>query len=716
MSNISTAVEAFERGWQAVPVRTGTKAPHVSSWVHIRWKDRDEVATHFGGWRDEGVNNIGLLLGEPSAGLIDVDIDHHRATRLKHHFLPATAMRSGRQGRPDSHFWYIADGPVPSTRRYTMPDGAVSVELRSTGSQTVVPPSIHPSGDEYRWEGAPWGGEDGPAHVPSQVLAVQVSLLAMGCVLMDGWPSSGGRHEAYLALAGGLLRYGQTGVHPWWEKNLPVLIGALATASNDADGASARIGEVMGTTLAALREGKPATGFPRLAEIIGEDHAELVRRQAKTTARLAGVDEDLVKVLDDGPTLAELAAKRAEAIVGLPPEKRNPLEERLGSWEPLDMEPYLAGEIEMPKPTVLKRDDGVALFYAGRVNSLYGQSEAAKTWIALIACLQEIALGERVMYLDLEDEPSLALSRLRLLGAGDDDIRFGFSYIRPEDPLRDMQRNRWGQVNETESGRKNAELFWKSVEQRDPSLIVVDTMMVLYGLHGLDSNDGTSTDIITSWLKKLTRNGRTTVIVIDHTGRGAVRGSAPIGAHHKIAMVQGTAIQAHPIEQPMPGVRGEVELIVYKDRPGAVRKESLRKGPAVAAVVILDSTNEKRTKVSIETPDPNAVVVGDGEADQKAIQKAQEKLLRDEIARQAREAKEEIDDWLRFSIEASLDGGAVLTRAQILSELMGLRVFPDGFPESRFKAVWDALLKEEGGLCKTSNNRWAAYRWEAGNP
>ena len=45
---------------------------------------------------------------------------------------------------------------------------------------------------------------------------------------------------------------------------------------------------------------------------------------------------------------------------------------------------------------------------------------------------------------------------------------------------------------------------------------VVDGMTVLYGLHGLDSNDNASTDVITGWLKQLTRNGRSTVIVIDH--------------------------------------------------------------------------------------------------------------------------------------------------------------------------------------------------------
>ena len=72
----------------------------------------------------------------------------------------------------------------------------------------MIPPSIHPSGESYRWEGTPWGGEDGPAVVNGRVLATQVALLALGTVLLDGWPKQGSRHEAYLALAGGLLRQG----------------------------------------------------------------------------------------------------------------------------------------------------------------------------------------------------------------------------------------------------------------------------------------------------------------------------------------------------------------------------------------------------------------------------------------------------------------------------------------------------------------------------
>src|SRR5690606_27291331 len=315
------------------------------------------------------------------------------------------------------------------------------------------------------------------------------------------------------------------------------------------------------------------------------------------------VEVDLTGAADDGDIAEQMSAAESEVAV-LPLSERDPLGERLGSWQPVNLEPYLAGEVVVPEPTVLRRDDGQALMYGGRVNMLYGSSESAKSWIALATCIQEMSKGERVMYLDFEDEPVQTLSRLLALGAGPDDIRLQFSYIRPEEPLAPMQRNRWGAESTSETGTRNLSLFMAAMEAVDPTLIVADGMTVLYGLHGLDSNDAVSTDVITGWLKRLTRNGRTTVIVIDHTTKNADKGSLPLGSQHKVAMVQGTMLQVWPVQQPMPGAVGEVELVVLKDRPGQVRAVSATaQGKAqVSAVVTLDSREEGKTRVSIGPP------------------------------------------------------------------------------------------------------------------
>lgn len=619
---IRAAVEATKRGFTPVPIRAEAKNPGIPSWGHLHWPSPEAAEETWKHYVSQGLTNVGLLLGEAHGSLVDVDLDHPAALKLRDYFLPPTAMQTGRVGRPRSHHWYLVEDDVPDYRPYKLPNGQMLVELRSSRGpvarhQTVIPPSIWTNADKvakdptlkvkrekYRWEGEPFGGKAGPARVNGKVLSVQVALLALGATLLDGWPEQGSRHEAYLALAGGLLRFGD-GTHPWWAKNLPVLIEALADADNDEEGPGKRVAEVMGSTLTRLSEGGKAIGFGRLAEIIGPDHAEAARRRAKDVEALAGFVGQPVNRID--PVTGEVFDDDSEEAPQLPAvaddEHRNPLEERISSWAAVDLGPYLDGEVVLPKPQLLTRVDGHALFYPGKVNSLFGGSESGKSWVALHACVEEIAKGERTMYIDFEDMPEGTLARIQALGVGDFDIRNQFKYVHPEGPLADMQRSKYG-ARPTEDGMRSTSVFKTLLDAYDPTLIVADGMTVLYGLHALDSNDAMSTDVITSWLKSITRGGRTTVVVIDHTGKTSGPGSSPIGAHHKVAMVQGTALRVDPIVRPMPGAVGKIRLTVYKDRPGAVRAVSSNPGAKeqTAGIVTIDSAVENITRITIEPP------------------------------------------------------------------------------------------------------------------
>lgn len=682
-NSTQAALEAMKRGFQAIPITDGGKRPHGSSWTHLRWDSEEKVKSSFDQWRSAGAGGVGLLLGDPSGGLVDIDLDHPRTMRMSRYFLPPTAMQSGRAGRPRSHHWYVITDEVPATRRYKMPDGSVSVELRSTGGQTVIPPSIHPSKEPYRWEGEPWGGEEGAAVVPGRKLAVQVALLGLGAVLLDAWPKQGGRHDAYLALAGGLLRFGE-GVHPYWERNLPVLISALSHATNDEDGPEQRVSEVMGTTLKRLREGMKVQGFPTLAESIGADHAEMARRMAKEVESLAGFTSEK-PVINDGEPSQSVTDSETSVMSTLPPEIRNPLEERISSWEAVDLEPYLAGEIVMPEPSVLQRTDGHGLFYPGRVNSLYGKSESAKSWIALGACVQEMARGDRVMFIDFEDEPAGTLARVRALGVGDDDIKNQFIYVHPEGPIAEMQRYRFG-GSTTADGDRSSEIFKAMMDKYDPTLIVADGMNVIYGLHGHDTNDATGTDVVTSWLKSLTRGGRSTVIVIDHTGKTGGAGASPIGAHHKIAMVQGTALRADAVLRPMRGALGTVNLVVFKDRPGAVRQVSTKTaGEQVAGMVTLDSRVEGVTKFFIDPPVAGNIVIGEtDEMEAKMAELADQQDLQEKMIE-------------LFAGEL----GFTLTTNQVMQEL--------GANRKMVYKGWENLLSE-GVVVKEGSTNRTKYR------
>ena len=144
--------------------------------------------------------NLGLRFGELSGGLIDIDLDAPEAIAIATTFLPRTDMRHGRRGKPGSHFWYQVTGAV-KTERFCDVDGTVLAEIRSTGSVTMVPPSLHPTGERLEWDAI-----EAPTRVTADALRAAVMRLAAAALVARHWPKRGSRHDASLALAGFLLR------------------------------------------------------------------------------------------------------------------------------------------------------------------------------------------------------------------------------------------------------------------------------------------------------------------------------------------------------------------------------------------------------------------------------------------------------------------------------------------------------------------------------
>ena len=191
------------RGFFPLPVPLGEKGPKKQGWQHQRMRD-EEVGKYF-----TGKSNIGLILG--INGLADVDLDCHEALPIADHFLPSTHMESGRKSRPRSHRFYILDEPIPSKKFLDPVKGKgdrTLLELRCTtgdgqiGLQTIVPPSVHPSGEAIRFD-----EDDDPAKIKADVLIRATNHLAAAALLVRNWPGEkGGRNEAFLALNGTLAR------------------------------------------------------------------------------------------------------------------------------------------------------------------------------------------------------------------------------------------------------------------------------------------------------------------------------------------------------------------------------------------------------------------------------------------------------------------------------------------------------------------------------
>ena len=93
MESLNAARTYQATGWMSVPIPKGSKAPVLSGWQNLRLTDA-ELPQHFG--RD---TNIGLLLGAPSQGLVDVDLDAPEAISAADAFLPATGRMHGRASK-----------------------------------------------------------------------------------------------------------------------------------------------------------------------------------------------------------------------------------------------------------------------------------------------------------------------------------------------------------------------------------------------------------------------------------------------------------------------------------------------------------------------------------------------------------------------------------------------------------------------------------------
>lgn len=145
MSAIEVAREYTSRGWRVIPIPHQAKNPGLKAWQQLRLDD-EALPHHFNG----KPQNIGILLGEPSGWLVDVDLDHPRAVELAAQYLPPTPLRFGRSGKPESHWIYRVDAPV-ATKKHNSKSAGMIVELRSTGTQTVFPPSVHPSGESIEF-------------------------------------------------------------------------------------------------------------------------------------------------------------------------------------------------------------------------------------------------------------------------------------------------------------------------------------------------------------------------------------------------------------------------------------------------------------------------------------------------------------------------------------------------------------------------------------
>jgi hypothetical protein len=141
------ARDYLERGWALTPVQFRGKQPVLTGWQSTKIT-QDGIDQHFG----SGQTNIGIVLGDLSHGLVDIDIDDPVALQFAEKILPDTDCVFGHRSSPRSHWIYQA-ASVGRIEAFVVA-GQTIIEVRGNAHLTVFPGSTHCSGETIEFEKA----------------------------------------------------------------------------------------------------------------------------------------------------------------------------------------------------------------------------------------------------------------------------------------------------------------------------------------------------------------------------------------------------------------------------------------------------------------------------------------------------------------------------------------------------------------------------------
>lgn len=318
--------------------------------------------------------------------------------------------------------------------------------------------------------------------------------------------------------------------------------------------------------------GAADNGAGRMSEIptpadVASAHPKRVRQRRRSRGGKPVVPGSRTRVPEPGTEQTTPGTALSSVVPGTDPEPSDqqelpvpgsvPQYPEPGTSPYVDIAALLDGTLaEPPRPTILKRTDGNALFYDGQVNLVFGDPESGKTWVCLAAGTESLNRGGRVVVIDLDHNgPAATVRRLVNLGADVMALRDPkrFRYTEPEDRL---------------------ELLTVVMDMAEfqPSVIVVDSVGELLPLFGSSSNSADDfTTVHTRVLKPLARTGAA-VLAVDHLAKGAdSRSHGPGGTAAKRRAIGGVSIRVKVKSAFTPGRGGSAVLSLNKDRHGGLR-------------------------------------------------------------------------------------------------------------------------------------------------
>ncbi len=166
MERSEAALSYAALGWHLVPLSPRGKKPWLPNWQNQASADEEQVAKWF---TDRPNSNLGLQLG-PRSGVIDIEGDEDGAEEdllaLFGGDVPVAPTYEADRGK-HRLFKYRDDLPEKAVVKV----GRVEIRIGggAKGAQSVLPPSIHPSGKQYQWLVPP--DDCDPPELPDAVVA-----------------------------------------------------------------------------------------------------------------------------------------------------------------------------------------------------------------------------------------------------------------------------------------------------------------------------------------------------------------------------------------------------------------------------------------------------------------------------------------------------------------------------------------------------------------
>jgi hypothetical protein len=468
---LGAASEYLARGWKVVPVPKGGKKPVIDDWYTVcAQKAERDLSDLF-----RNGENIGVLLGEASNGLIDIDIDAPEALVFADEYLSDTHLVHGRTSKPRSHRWYVVP-EMRETKQFRAPNKKMLIEIRGgrlpnqkeegKSFQTIVPPSVHESGERIEWV-----ENDDPMKADARDLQRRVAVIASGTLLAQHWPEEGARHNARLALAGMLLRA------KWTEADTIKFMWCV----NQAARCSANLSEV---------------------KSVVEDSAKKISNKQKAVGA-----PELVKLLTDGERVVSLVREWLQ--IG----KENESPTDLIVYDLVD---FLTEKFPESEPLIEIAKTKTPVFKTRSLNQIFAYRGTGKTMLAL-ALGGAIAKGEgflrwrakrkaRVLYVEGEmPADQLQMRAAALIGSTDP----GFFRLLPfTAQVEDIQ------PLATAVGRKALENVLGDAE-----VLILDSISTL---GWFATNDEEEWLELLHWLNLLRRRGLC-IIFLHHAGKSGMQ-------------------------------------------------------------------------------------------------------------------------------------------------------------------------------------------------